>query len=80
MDFKVLIADSAIADLEEIVDFVAQDNAEAAARLGEKLVERALSLAHMPQRFAFMTNVAESAKCRVRRFCFSIHATNPLAS
>lgn len=37
MDFKVLIADSAIADLKEIVEFVAQDNADAATRLGEKL-------------------------------------------
>jgi hypothetical protein len=44
MDFKVLIADSAIADLKEIVEFVAQDNADAATRLGEKLVERALKL------------------------------------
>ena len=26
MDFKVLIADSAIADLKEIVEFVAEDN------------------------------------------------------
>jgi plasmid stabilization system protein ParE len=29
MDFNVLIADSAIADLKEIVEFVAQDDAEA---------------------------------------------------
>ena len=28
MDFKVLIADSAIADLREIVEFVAEDNPE----------------------------------------------------
>jgi hypothetical protein len=36
MDFKVLIADSAIADLKEIVEFVAADNPEAASRLGRK--------------------------------------------
>jgi hypothetical protein len=36
MDFKVLIADSAIADLKEIVEFVAADNSEAAMRLGEE--------------------------------------------
>jgi plasmid stabilization system protein ParE len=53
MDFKVLIADSAIADLKEIVEFVAHDDPDAASRLGEKLVDRALSLARMPQRFAF---------------------------
>ena len=28
MDFKVLIADSAIADLKQIVEFVAEDNPE----------------------------------------------------
>ena len=38
MDFKVLIADSAIADLKEIVEFVAEDNPEAAIQLGEKLL------------------------------------------
>jgi len=30
MDFKVLIADSAIADLKQVVEFVADDNPEAA--------------------------------------------------
>jgi plasmid stabilization system protein ParE len=53
MDFKVLIADSAIADLKEIVEFVAEDNRKAALRLGEKLVAHALSLATIPQRFPF---------------------------
>jgi plasmid stabilization system protein ParE len=37
MDFKVLIAESAIADLKEIVEFVAQNDADAATRLGNKL-------------------------------------------
>ena len=53
MDFKVLIADSALNDLREIVEFVAQDNAAAAERLGYKLLGRALSLGAMPQRFPF---------------------------
>jgi plasmid stabilization system protein ParE len=53
MDFKVLIAESAIADLKEIVGFVAQDDSEAAIRLGNKLVAHALSLATLPQRFGF---------------------------
>jgi plasmid stabilization system protein ParE len=48
MDFKVLIADSAIADLKEIV---AEDNPEAAIRLGEKLLGHALSLATLQVRF-----------------------------
>jgi plasmid stabilization system protein ParE len=53
MDFKVLIAESALADLKEIVEFVAEDNREAAIRLGERLIAHALSLATMPQRFPF---------------------------
>jgi toxin ParE1/3/4 len=51
MDFKVLITDSAISDLKEIVEFVAQDDPAAAGRLGEKLVSHALSLGAMPARF-----------------------------
>ncbi|MBV9008855.1 MAG: type II toxin-antitoxin system RelE/ParE family toxin [Verrucomicrobia bacterium] len=53
MDFKVLIAESAIADLKEIVGFVAQDDATAAIRLGNKLVDRALTLRTFPERFPF---------------------------
>jgi len=53
MDFKVLIADSAIADLKEIVEFVATDNPEASSRLGQKLLGQALSLATFPERFPF---------------------------
>ena len=53
MGFKVLIAESAIADLKEIVEFVTQDDSNAAIRLGNKLVAHALSLRTMPQRFPF---------------------------
>jgi len=51
MDFKVLIAESAIADLKEIVEFVANDDRNAALQVGEKLLEHALRLRTMPQRF-----------------------------
>lgn len=53
MDYQVLITDSALADLREIVEFVAQDDPRAAARLGEKLVVLALSLHTLPERHAF---------------------------
>ena len=53
MDFKVLIADSAIADLKEIVEFVATGNPEAASRLGEKLLAHASTLSTFPERFPF---------------------------
>ena len=48
MGFKVLITDSALNDLQEIVEFVAQDDSRAAERLGEKLIVRAMSLASLP--------------------------------
>ena len=44
MDFRVEIKDPAIADLAEIVSYIAQDNAEAAAALGNHLLDAALSL------------------------------------
>lgn len=53
MDFKVLITDSALADLREIVQFVSHDDPVAALRLGEKLIARAMQLADMPERFGF---------------------------
>ena len=61
MDFKVLIADSAIADLKEIVEFVG-DNSDAAIRLGKRLLAHALSLATMPQRFPF-----HDKRCGIRK-------------
>jgi plasmid stabilization system protein ParE len=50
MDYKVLITDAALSDLREIVEFVSQDDPSAAARLGEKLISRALSLRTLPER------------------------------
>lgn len=52
MDFKVLITDSALLDLKEIVQFVAQDDPAAAARLGAKLIRHAMNLSTMPERHA----------------------------
>ena len=68
MDFKVLIADSAIADLKEIVEFVAADNPEAAIRLGEKLLGHALSLGSLPERFPFYDRRREIRKMPVSPF------------
>jgi toxin ParE1/3/4 len=50
MDYRVLIAESAVDDLREIVAFVAADDPVAAVRLGDKLVNHALSLAAFPAR------------------------------
>ena len=48
MDFRVEINDPAIADLAAIVSYIAQDDPEAAATLGNNLLDAALSLAEMP--------------------------------
>jgi toxin ParE1/3/4 len=48
MDFRVEITGPAIADLAEIVSYIAQDNPAAANALGENLLDAALSLAKAP--------------------------------
>lgn len=48
MDFRVEITDPAIADLAEIVSYIARDNPEAAAALGHNLLDAALSLQSAP--------------------------------
>ena len=53
MDYQVLITDTALADLREIVEFIAQNDATAADRFGQRLVDRALSLGSQPGRFPF---------------------------
>jgi plasmid stabilization system protein ParE len=53
MAWEVLITDSALSDLREIVEFIAQDDPQAAERMGNRLVARALDLATMPERHAY---------------------------
>jgi plasmid stabilization system protein ParE len=48
MDFRVEITGPAIADLAEIVSYIAQDNPGAAGALGNNLLDAALSLATTP--------------------------------
>jgi addiction module RelE/StbE family toxin len=42
--YQVVFTPYATGDLEQIVRYIARDNPDAALRLGEKLVDRALSL------------------------------------
>ena len=73
MDFKVLITDSALADLREIVTFIAHDDPVAALRLGEKLIARALRLAANPERFAL-----HDARRGIRKSpCLRISSSTP---
>jgi plasmid stabilization system protein ParE len=78
MDFKVLIADGAIAELKQIVEFVAEDNPEAAIRLGEKLLGHALSLATFPERFPFHDRRRGIRKMPVSLFLSITNAMNRL--
>ena len=48
MDFRVEITDPAIADLAEIVSYIARDNPDAARALDNNLLDAALSLAQVP--------------------------------
>ena len=48
MDFKVIWADAAIADLHEVCSFIARDNPEAALRVGQGILDHVRILAQFP--------------------------------
>jgi plasmid stabilization system protein ParE len=50
MDFKVFLSDDALSDLERILAYIAPHNAIAAGRLGNQLLDAALSLRTLPER------------------------------
>jgi plasmid stabilization system protein ParE len=50
MDYRVMLSAQADRDLEDVVRFLAQKNSVAAERLGNALLDDALSLAHLPRR------------------------------
>jgi len=50
MDYRVVITQPAIADLAEVVKYIAHDDPLAAARTGDRLIEKAESLGKMPLR------------------------------
>jgi len=56
MGYRVILAAQADRDLEQIVRFLAQKNPAAAERLGDALIEDALSLAHLPRRGGAVRN------------------------
>ena len=49
MDFKVFLSDEARSDLERIVAYIAPHNAGAAERMGNRLLDAALSLSTLPE-------------------------------
>ena len=49
MDCKVIISPRAIQDLSEIVRYISFDNPDAAERMGNKLIDAAMSLTTFPE-------------------------------
>jgi toxin ParE1/3/4 len=58
MDFQVQVKETAIADLAEIVSYVAEDDPAAAGRLGDALLDAALSLSQTPFKGSRYTRLA----------------------
>jgi toxin ParE1/3/4 len=50
MDFKVFLSPDALIDLERIVAYIALDDVVAAERIGNQLLDAAMSLATFPER------------------------------
>ena len=50
MDFKVFLSVQALSDLERIVAYIALDDVAAAKRMGNQLLDAALSLVTFPER------------------------------
>jgi toxin ParE1/3/4 len=50
MDFKVFLSSEALSDLEQIVAYIAPRNPAAAERMGNHLLDAALSLQSFPER------------------------------
>lgn len=58
MEFKVVIAESAIADLREIVRYIAADDPVIASRVADRLLDEALTLGDFPERCPWFDKAA----------------------
>ena len=65
MGFKIVLTPQALADLESIVRFIAKDNRDRAREFGHELVDRALSLASLPERGRIVPEIGEP---RIKEF------------
>ena len=59
MDFKVFLSSDALIDLERIVGYIALDDVAAAARMGNQLLDAALSLTTFPERGRMVPELRE---------------------
>ena len=60
MDYEVILSPRSIQDLEEIVSYISLDDAIAAERFGNALIDAALALAVFPDRGRPVRGGAES--------------------
>ncbi len=68
MDFRVEIKDPAIADLSDLVSYVAEDNPDAASKLGNALLDSALSLSKTPFKGSPYARLAGMRKLTLRPY------------
>jgi len=59
MGFKVILTPQSLDDLEEIVTFIAKDNPQRARTFGNELIDRALSIAPLPERGRVVPEIGE---------------------
>ena len=61
MGFKVILTPQSQDDLREIVTFIAQGNPERAKTFGNELIDRALTLAELPERGRVVLEISNPA-------------------
>ncbi len=50
MDYQVILSPKALGDLETIIRYIAQDNSEAARKIGQRLLEKTKELSQFPSK------------------------------
>jgi len=61
MGFKVILTPQSLDDLRAIVSFIAKENPGRAKSFGNELVDRALTLAELPERGRFVPEIGNSS-------------------
>ena len=80
MDFRVEITDPAIADLREIVSYIARENPAAATVIGNNLLDASFSLAQAPYKGSAYRGIAGVRKLTLRPFkiFYRVHKSREL--
>jgi toxin ParE1/3/4 len=80
MDFRVEIKSPAIADLADIVSYLAEDNPDAARKLGNALLDAALSLSQAPYKGSSYSKLASVRKLTLRpyKIFYRVNESNKL--